>query len=101
MKTLIGMLAAAGLFIASPVMADDAELAAKHRCNNCHKMDKKLMAPSYKDIAAKYKGQPDAEAILTEGTIHGSKDKWGAAPMPAQPKAAEDAAAISKWMLSL
>ena len=100
MKALIGMLAAAGLLIASPAMASE-DLAAKHRCNNCHKMDKKLMAPSYKDIASKYKGQADAEAVLMDSTVHGSKGKWGASPMPPQPNSEGDAAAISKWILSL
>lgn len=67
----------------------------------CHQVDKKVLGPSFKAIAEKYKGQKDAEALLTDSQIKGSKGKWGAIPMPAQRIAPADAQALSKWMLSL
>ena len=44
-----------GLFLATPALADEA-LAKKHNCTACHAVDKKLVGPAYKDVAAKYKG---------------------------------------------
>ncbi|MBI5938150.1 MAG: c-type cytochrome [Betaproteobacteria bacterium] len=93
-------LVTAGLLIAGPVMADEA-LAKKNMCMNCHAIDKKLMGPSFKDIAAKYKGNKEAEKTLTESIAKGSKGKFGAIPMPPQPKAEGDAAALAKWIMSL
>ncbi|APV50096.1 class I cytochrome c [Betaproteobacteria bacterium GR16-43] len=58
------------LFGGAALLADAADDAAaqalvkKSGCLNCHSVDKKKDAPSYKDIAAKYKGKPDAEAKL-------------------------------------
>jgi cytochrome c len=68
---------------------------------NCHSVDKKLMGPSFKDIAAKYKGNKDAEKILAESIVKGSKDEFGKIPMPPQAKAAGDSAAMAKWIMSL
>jgi cytochrome c len=86
--------------VALPVQASQA-LATKSNCMTCHQVDKKVLGPSFKAIAEKYKGQKDAEALLTDSQIKGSKGKWGAIPMPAQRIAPADAQALSKWMLSL
>ena len=48
--------AVTGCFLAAPALADEA-LAKKHNCTSCHAIDKKLVGPAYKDVAAKYKGQ--------------------------------------------
>ncbi|NWG86513.1 MAG: c-type cytochrome [Hydrogenophilaceae bacterium] len=100
MKKLTLAFVAAGLVIAGPVLADEA-MAKKNMCMNCHSVDKKLMGPSFKDVAAKYKGNKDAEKILAESIVKGSKDKFGKIPMPPQAKAAGDAAALAKWIMSL
>ncbi len=100
MKTLTALALAAALGISGAALAS-ADLAAKHKCNTCHAMDKKMMGPTWKDMAAKNKGQKDAEKVLVEAIVKGSKNKYGKVPMPPQPKAQADAAALAKWVLSL
>jgi len=51
----------------------------------CHAMDKKLVGPSFKDIAAKYKGQGDAVAKLSDKVRKGGSGVWGPIPMPPNP----------------
>jgi cytochrome c len=62
MKAMLLVMAAAGTLVAGAVQAQDV-LKAKG-CLNCHEMDKKKVGPAYKDVAAKYKGNKDAEAML-------------------------------------
>ena len=62
MKGMLVALAAAGVLIGGSVQAQDALKAAG--CLGCHDMDKKKVGPAYKDVAAKYKGNKDAEAML-------------------------------------
>ena len=65
-------IAAAGMLAGGLVQAQDV-LKAKG-CLGCHEMDKKKVGPAFKDVAAKYKGNKDAEAMLTgkikEGKVH-------------------------------
>lgn len=100
MKPLTLALVAAGLMLAGPALADEA-LAKKNMCSTCHAVDKKMVGPSFKDIAAKYKGDKAAEKTLAESIVKGSKGKFGPMPMPPQPKATADAAALAKWIMGL
>lgn len=89
---------AAGL--AAPVMAS-ADLAKKYNCSACHAVDKKMVGPAYKDVAAKYKGQADAVAKLSEKVKKGGSGVWGPVPMP--PNAAvpdADVKALVEWVLA-
>lgn len=102
MKTLTLALTAAALLAAGPTLANDLEaLAKKNACSNCHAVDAKRMGPSFKEIAAKHKGQKDAEAVLVKAIVEGSKGAYGKIPMPPQPKAKADAPAIAKAILAL
>lgn len=77
------------------------ELAKKSACTACHAIDKKLVGPSYKDVAVKYKGQKDAEAKLIDKVKKGGQGVWGPVPMP--PNAAvkdEDIKTLVKWVLA-
>jgi len=87
MRTLIstlGMLAF-GLGVAVPAQANPEANMAKAGCTACHTKDKKLVGPSYKEIAAKYKGQATAVATLTEKARAGGKGNFGPIPMPPNP----------------
>lgn len=102
---LAGMLGA-GLLANGMAHAADAKaaeaLAAKNACMACHAVDKKMVGPSYKDVANKYRGQKDAVAKLSEKVKNGGKGVWGAVPMP--PNAAvkdPDIKTIVEWILSL
>jgi cytochrome c len=91
---------AAALPAASPAQANE-ELAKKHACFACHAVDKKLVGPSYKDVAAKYRGVKGAEAKLFEKVKKGGTGVWGQVPMP--PNAAvpdADLHTLVKWILS-
>jgi cytochrome c len=100
------LLAAASLFGAASAHAADAkaseELLKKNACTACHSIDKKMVGPAYKDVAAKYRGQKDAEAKLFEKVKKGGKGVWGEVPMP--PNAAvkdEDIKTMVQYVLSL
>ena len=84
MKTIAtAVLAAAPLAVASSALADELEdLMKKYGCNACHSEDKKVIGPSYKDVAAKYKGDAGAVAKLTEKVKKGGSGVWGPVPMP-------------------
>jgi cytochrome c len=95
------ILAALGLAVASGPVFAQAELAKQKNCLACHATDKKLVGPSYKDIAAKYKGDKDAAAKLAKKIREGGVGVWGQVPMPANPQVNEqEAASLAKWVLS-
>ena len=101
MKTLIFAAAAAAVVLAAPAQADEA-MAKKYNCLACHQTDKKLVGPSYKDIAKKYKGQAGMDVKLAEKVKKGGQGVWGPVPMP--PNAAVPDADIKKlvdWILKM
>ena len=82
-------------------LADQALAAAKN-CMACHAIDKKLVGPSYKEVAKKYTGQKDAVDKLATKIIKGGSGAWGAIPMPANPQVNEaDAKKIASWVMGL
>lgn len=97
MKALIALLAVAAV---SPAFAS-AELAGKKNCLACHATDKKLVGPSYKDVAAKYKGQKDAVAVLATKIQKGGVGVWGQVPMPANNVTPDEAKQLAAWVLSI
>lgn len=94
------LLAAVVASLAMPAFAS-LELAQKNACTACHAVDKKLVGPSYKDVAAKYKGNAKAEAMLVEKVKKGGVGNWGQIPMPANANLKdEDAKTLIKWVLA-
>jgi cytochrome c len=94
---ILGVLGAAAVL---PAQANEA-LAKKHNCLACHTVDKKMVGPSYKEVAAKYRNDPGAEAKLVDKVKKGGQGVWGQVPMP--PNAAvpdADLHALVKWVLS-
>lgn len=78
------------------------ELAQKKNCLACHQVDKKIIGPSYKDVAAKYAGQADAVDKLTVKVLKGGKGVWGEMLMPANPQVTEaEAKQLVQWILTL
>ncbi|MBP9218306.1 MAG: c-type cytochrome [Sterolibacterium sp.] len=105
MKLIITAALTAAALVSAPAMANTA-LAKKSNCLACHSVDKKLLGPAYKDIAAKYKGDAKAEARLFDrvkkgtGATGGEIWKMGS-PMP--PNSAvkdEDIKTLVKWILA-
>jgi len=86
---------------AAPAFAQ-ADLAQKKNCMACHAIDKKLVGPAYKDVAAKYAGQKDAVDKLAQKVVKGGSGAWGAVPMPANPQVTEaEAKQLVQWILTL
>jgi cytochrome c len=81
MKRALFVLIAAAT-CATPVLADLALATAKN-CMACHAVDKKLVGPAYKEVAAKYAGQKDAVDKLAVKIMKGGSGVWGPVPMPA------------------
>ena len=99
--TLPVLIAAATALLAGPAWAD-AQLANKKNCLACHQVDKKLVGPAYKDVAAKYAGQKDAAAALAQKVLKGGSGAWGPVPMPANAQVSEaEAKQLVAWVLSL
>ena len=97
-RTLITL--AMTLSVAAPAMADLA-LATSKNCMACHAVDKKMVGPAYKDVAAKYAGQKDAVDKLATKIIKGSSGVWGPVPMPANAQVAEaDAKKLAAWVMT-
>ncbi len=97
----VAMMAAAGVMMAGQAQADaGADLAKAKNCLSCHAVDKKLVGPAYKDVAAKYKGDKGAVDKLAAKVKAGGKGVWGEVPMP--PNAVSDAEAkqLVTWVLS-
>jgi cytochrome c len=85
----------------APALASDA-ISKKAGCAVCHSGDKNALGPSYQQIAAKYKGDAKAPALLAERVRKGSKGVWGAVPMtPTPPDKLSDAElkAVVDWIL--
>jgi cytochrome c len=103
MKTLLAGLVAATALVAGPALAQNPEdLLKSNACTSCHAVDKKLVGPSYKDVAAKYRGQKDAEAKVIDKVKKGGAGVWGQVPMPPNAHVKDaDIAAMVKYILAL
>jgi Cytochrome c551/c552 len=96
--TLISALALA--LAALPALANE-DLAKKSGCMACHAVDKKVVGPAYKEVAAKYKGDKDAEAKLFKKVKEGGMGVWGQVPMPPNSHVKDDdIKTLVKWVLS-
>jgi len=103
MKAVLMALAAAGSLMVAAQASANQELAQKQGCMACHGVDKKILGPAYKDVAAKYKGNKEAEAKLIEKVKKGGSGVWGPMPMPANSPRVSDAdvTTLVKWILAM
>jgi len=87
--------------LVAPALASK-ELAQSKNCLACHAVDKKMVGPGLKDIAAKYAGNKAAPAMLATKIKAGGSGVWGAIPMPANPQVKPDEAKqLADWILGL
>jgi len=104
MKYAVSFVTAATLSLsaAAALAADAQQLLKDKACLSCHMLDKKLVGPAYKDVAAKYRSRKDAEAYLAKKIVEGSTGVWGQIPMPPNGGVnAEDAKTLAKYVLSV
>ena len=91
----------AAVVFAAPAFADQALATAKN-CMACHAVDKKLVGPAYKEVAAKYTGQKDAVDKLAAKILKGGSGVYGPVPMPANTQVNEaEAKKLAAWVLTL
>ena len=105
MKVLLSIFALLAIVSAANTNAADAgqALAQKSGCLACHSIDKKVLGPAFKDVAAKYKGDKTAEARLIAKVKAGGSGVWGPMPMPANSPQVkdEDIKSIVQWVLAI
>ena len=83
----------------APASHASPELAQKHACLACHAVDRKVVGPSYQDVAKRYADQSDAQAKLAASIKAGGAGRWGPVPMPAQPGVPEaDLRSLAAWI---
>ncbi|CAG9168395.1 c-type cytochrome [Cupriavidus respiraculi] len=88
------------LIAQQPAQASEA-LAQQFACVGCHQANARLVGPSWKEIATKYKGNSKAAQQLAASIKAGGSGKWGAVPMPPQPQVPDaDVNALAQWILS-
>jgi cytochrome c len=94
------LLVAACLLPSLPAMAD-LVLATAKNCMSCHNIDKKVVGPSFKDVAAKYRADKAAPIRLVSKVMQGGGDVWGVVKMPSNPQLSEaEAKKLVAWVLS-
>jgi len=99
MKRIVFALAAT-FSVAAPVLADQA-LATSKNCMACHAIDKKLVGPAFKDVAAKYASDKSAVDKLAAKIIKGGSGVWGPIPMPANAQVNEaESKKLATWILA-
>jgi cytochrome c len=107
MKIIVALLAAAvAATLAAGAHAADAKageaLAKSSGCLACHTADKKLVGPSYKEIADRYRKDKAAEANLAQKVKAGGKGVWGDIPMPPNAHVKDaDIKTLVQWILSI
>lgn len=105
-RITICLTALAAVTLSAGAHAADAKaaegLAKNSGCPACHTANKKLIGPSYQNVAAKYRGNKNAEAQLVKKVKAGGKGVWGDIPMPPNAHVKDaDIQAIVQWILSL
>ena len=97
--------AAVFAFAGAPAHAYDAPraqmLAKQNACFGCHAVDRKLVGPSFAQIAQRYKNDAAADGKLVRKVKQGGAGVWGQIPMPSHPRLSEaDAKVLVDWVLA-
>lgn len=88
------------ILTATTVAWANADLAKAKNCMTCHAVDKKLVGPSYQDVAKKYQGQAGAVEQLAKKIRAGGAGVWGPIPMPPHPQVSDaEARQLADWIL--
>lgn len=100
----VGVVAAVGIFarVAGAAEVPTGLVVARgNACLGCHAVDRKLVGPSFHQIAAKYKGDPQAVAKLEKKVRDGGSGVWGVIPMPSHPRMTDgEIQTVVKWVLA-
>ena len=101
-RYVVTVVAAMSLSSAAYSADSGEELFNNSKCNSCHKLDKRTVGPSVKEIAEKYAGNSDAQAMLEKKVRNGGGSVWGKMPMPKTKDSVSDAdiKTMVEWALS-
>ncbi|MBN3758573.1 c-type cytochrome [Paraburkholderia sp. Tr-20389] len=106
MRAFVAVLLVAAVVVGSVARAADAPprglgIARSNACMGCHAVDRKLVGPSFQQVAEKYKGNAGAPAVLAKKVKDGGSGVWGAIPMPAHPAMSDaDIRTVVDWVLA-
>lgn len=81
-------------------IAEGQSLIEGSDCLGCHKLDEKMIGPSYKEVAQKYENTPENIEMLAEKILKGSSGVWGDVPMPSHGFSKENAKLMAQYILS-
>ena len=85
-----------------PIYIKGLEKIKASDCQSCHMVERKIVGPSYADVAAKYESTEENVAMLAQKVINGGVGNWGEVPMPAHPGLSEeDAKDMVRYVLLL
>ena len=102
MKAIVIAATAAVFAMTAGVASADQALAQSSKCMTCHKVDKKMVGPSFQDVAKKYKGDAKASAHIVQVIKKGGKGVWGPVPMPPHGQVSDaDAKKLADWVLAM
>jgi cytochrome c len=102
MHRIFSACAIAAAFALAGAAHANEKLAQSSGCMTCHGIDKKVIGPSYKEIATKYRGDKGAEANLIGKVKKGGKGVWGEMPMPPNAHVKdEDVKTLVQWILAI
>ena len=102
MKQIVAAAIAASALVAGNAAMANEKLAQASGCMTCHGVDKKIIGPTYKEVAAKYRNDKGAEAMLIKKVKSGGHGVWGSVPMPPNPHVKdEDIKTLVVWILGM
>jgi cytochrome c len=99
MKQALILALALAAATALPAQAN-ADLAKSKNCLACHTTDKKLVGPSFKEIASKYAGEKSADSKLATKIVKGGAGTWGSMAMPPNAVSEQEALSLARWVLA-
>lgn len=100
-RVLLSAALGLGLVVLAAPASADLALATSKNCMSCHAVERKVLGPSFKDVAAKYKDDKGAVDTLANKIMKGGSGVWGPVPMPANNQVSEaDARKLAAWVLS-
>ena len=76
-------------------------IAQRNACTGCHALDRRVVGPAFRDVAAKYRGNPQAPRMLAAKVRQGGAGVWGQLPMPSHPRMSDaDIRTVVAWILA-
>lgn len=102
MRKLVSLPIAVGLMASAGSTFADADMLKKYNCVACHADERKMVGPSYKEIAAKYSADASAAEKLAKKIKDGGAGAWGQMPMPPHPQLSDaDALTLARYVLTI